>query len=177
MRTLPRLSTALVALGVVVLLGAVAVYLFGTHRTDKPIKADAVVVLAGTIQRLPVGVALVRQGYAPLLVVSLSRPKSHQQAAICDHKQPYRVLCFRASPFETRGEARAIGRFARARHWTRVDVVTSYFHIPRARVLIQRCYHGELRMVGAPESRLHLPLDIVKESGKLLYQELIARSC
>jgi uncharacterized SAM-binding protein YcdF (DUF218 family) len=177
MRTLPRLSTVLVALGLIVVLGAIAVFVFGTHRTDKPIKADAVVVLAGTIQRLPVGVELVRQGYAPLLVVSLSAPTSHQQAAICDHKQRYRVLCFRADPFETRGEARAIGRFARERHWKKIDVVTSYFHIPRARVLIQRCYHGELRMIGAPESRLHLPVDILKESGKLLYQELIARSC
>ena len=177
MRTLSRLSTALAALGVVVVLGAIAVYTFGTHRSDAPIKADAVVVLAGTIQRLPVGVGLVRRGYAPLLVVSLSEPTSHQQAAVCDRKQLYRVLCFRARPFETRGEARAIGRFARARHWKRIDVVTSYFHIPRARILIGRCYHGELRMVGAPESRLHLPLDILKESGKLLYQETVVRSC
>jgi uncharacterized SAM-binding protein YcdF (DUF218 family) len=177
MRTLPRLSTFLVAIGVLVVLGAVAVYLFGTHRADAPIKADAVVVLAGTIQRLPVGVSLVKDGYAPLLVVSLSRPTSHQQAAICDRKQTYKVLCFRADPFETRGEARAIGRLAKERGWMRIDVVTSYFHITRARVLVQRCYHGELRMVGAPESRLHLPVDILKESGKLVYQELFARGC
>ncbi len=173
MRVLPRLLP-LVAVAALV---AVAIYLFGTHRTDAPIKADAVVVLAGTVERLPVGLELMRKGYAPLLVVSLSDPMSHQQAAVCRRRQPFRVVCFRARPFETRGEARAIGRFARARRWHRVDVVTSFFHIVRARVLIRRCYHGTLRMIGAPESRLHLPIDIVKESAKLLYQETVARGC
>ncbi|HEY0415632.1 MAG TPA: YdcF family protein [Gaiellaceae bacterium] len=158
-------------------LAGLAIYLFGTHRDDTPIKADAVVVLAGTLQRLPVGVELMRRRYAPLLVVSLSDPKTVDQRAVCDHPQAFRVICFHARPFATRGEAREIGRLARQRGWKRIDVVTSYFHITRARILIRRCYPGELRMVGAPESRLHLPLDVATESAKLLYQETLARGC
>jgi len=58
-----------------------------------------------------------------------------------------------------------------------VDVVTSQFHVFRARILIRRCYHGGLRMVGAPEGRLRLPIDVAKETVKLVYQELVARDC
>ena len=32
-------------------------------------------------------------------------------------------------------------------------------------------------MVGAPQSTQHLPIDVVKETVKLVYQETIARSC
>jgi uncharacterized SAM-binding protein YcdF (DUF218 family) len=58
-----------------------------------------------------------------------------------------------------------------------VDVVTSQFHVFRARIVIRRCYHGGLRMVGAPESLLDLPFEVVKETAKLAYQEVFARSC
>jgi hypothetical protein len=47
----------------------------------------------------------------------------------------------------------------------------------RARIVIHRCYHGGLRMVGAPQSPLRLPINVAKESLKLAYQEIFARSC
>lgn len=150
-----------------------AAYLFVGHHDDRPAKADAVVVLSGTKQRLPVGERLVRQGYAPLLVVSRSTdPKPAEQRA-CRRG----ALCFRADPYSTRGEARAIARLAAQHHWRRVLVVTSQFHVFRTRILIHRCYRGALRVVGTSESRLHLPLDVVKETLKLVYQEVVARGC
>jgi uncharacterized SAM-binding protein YcdF (DUF218 family) len=152
---------------------AVAGYLFVVHHDDRPAKADAVVVLSGTKERLPVGQRLVRDGYARLLVVSRS---THPKAAEL-HACRTGALCFRANPYSTRGEARAIARLAAARHWRMVDVVTSQFHVFRARILIRRCYHGGLRMVGAPEPAWRLPYDAVKETVKLVYQETFARSC
>lgn len=161
-------------LGVLVLAYvAVAVYLFVLPHDGKPVRADAVVVLAGTAERLPVGQRLVHRGYAPLLVVSLSHPPARVQLAACAHG----ALCFRAQPYSTRGEAREIGRLAVRRHWRTIDVVTSKFHDFRAAILIRRCYHGELRMIGAPQSTQHLPIDIAKESAKLAYQEVFARGC
>jgi uncharacterized SAM-binding protein YcdF (DUF218 family) len=152
---------------------AVAGWLFIVHHDDRPAKADAVVVLSGTSQRLPVGERLVRQGYAPLLVVSRStHPKAAERRACRSG-----ALCFRAKPYSTRGEARAIARLAAAHHWRLVDVVTSQFHIFRARIVIRRCYHGRLRMVGAPQSLLDLPFEVVKETAKLTYQEVFARGC
>jgi uncharacterized SAM-binding protein YcdF (DUF218 family) len=58
-----------------------------------------------------------------------------------------------------------------------IDVVTSQFHILRARIVIRRCYHGSLRMVGAPEPAWWLPRDVVNETVKLVYQEVVARGC
>lgn len=152
---------------------AAASYLFVSRHDDQPAKADAVVVLSGTSERLPVGERLVREGYAPLLVVSRSlHPKAAERRACRGG-----ALCFQADPYSTRGEARAIARLAAQRHWRMVDVVTSGFHVYRARILIRRCYHGGLRMVGAPEPAWRLPFDAVKESAKLAYQEVIARDC
>jgi uncharacterized SAM-binding protein YcdF (DUF218 family) len=155
---------------------AVGSWLFIVHHGDKPFKADAVVVLAGTKQRLPVGLDLMRRGFAPVLVVSRGRPASPLQVSTCRNRR-YRVICFDAHPFSTHGEAEEIGRLARAHHWTRLNVVTSSFHVFRARILIKRCYGGELRMIGAPQSKRHLPLDVVKESVKLAYQETAQRRC
>lgn len=152
---------------------AVAGYLFVVHHDDRPAKADAVVVLSGTQERLPVGERLVREGYAPLLVVSRSTFPKAAELRACRTG----ALCFRADPYSTRGEARAIARLAAARHWRTVDVVTSQFHVFRARILIRRCYHGGLRMVGAPEPAWRLPYDAVKETAKLVYQEVFARGC
>jgi uncharacterized SAM-binding protein YcdF (DUF218 family) len=152
---------------------AVAVYLFVLPHDDRPARADAVVVLSGTKHRLPVGERLVRQHDAPLLVISRSNDPSAAERRACRNG----ALCFRAHPYSTRGEAHAIARLAAARHWSTVDVVTSNFHVFRARIVIRRCYHGALRMIGAPERLRRLPLDIAKESVKLAYQATIARHC
>jgi len=142
---------------------AAASYLFVVHHDDRPAKADAVVVLSGTQERLPVGQRLVRDGYAPLLVVSRStHPKAAERRACSSG-----ALCFRANPYSTRGESRAIARLAAQHHWRTVDVVTSQFHVFRARILIRRCYHGALRMIGASEPAWRLPFDAMKETAKL----------
>jgi uncharacterized SAM-binding protein YcdF (DUF218 family) len=162
-----------VLLGLIVAYVAVAASLFVVHHDDRPARADAVVVLSGTNERLPVGERLVREGYAPLLVVSRSDHPSAAERRACRSG----ALCFRAQPYSTRGEARAIARLAAARHWRAVDVVTSQFHVFRARILIKRCYSGSLRMVGAGEPVWRLPYDVVKETMKLVYQETVARGC
>ena len=155
-----------------------AIVLFVLPRGQKPIHANAVVVLSGSARRLPVGVKLVREGYAPLLVVSRTTPDPTElEQRACSHKLGLRVLCFHARPYSTVGEAEMIGRLARARRWTAVDVVTSRFHLFRAHILVRRCYKGRLRMVGAPDTLSKLPLNMVLESVKLVYHEVLHRSC
>lgn len=144
---------------------------------DKPARADAVVVLAGASQRLPVGVRLVQHGTAPLLVVSRSTDPGTYERRVCSGDVRVRVLCQRAQPYSTQGEARMIARLARARKWRVVDVVTSRFHVFRARFLVERCYHGELRVVAAPNpSGVTLIKDLALESVKVVYHEL-RRGC
>ena len=169
-----------VALLAVVLAWVLAcAFVFGLYHGGRPIHAGAVVVLQGSKTRLPVGMKLVEEGYAPLLVISRGDRKQ-LEARLCSGRQRIprvTVLCFDASPSSTRGEAEFVGRLARRRGADRIDVVTSQFHVFRAGMLMRRCYHGELRMVGAPQQLWKLPLQALSETLKLGYQLVIQRGC
>jgi uncharacterized SAM-binding protein YcdF (DUF218 family) len=162
---------------VVLVVAAVAasVWLFGFPRLDPPGRADAVVVLSGSnYDRLPRALQLMRAHTAPLLVVSDGR---HTVPGLCRTRRPYRVLCFRPTPFSTRGEAEAIARLARARHWRTIDVVTSRYHVFRARIILQRCYHGHLRLVGSEPRVADYLVGAASEWPKLLVAEVLRRGC
>jgi uncharacterized SAM-binding protein YcdF (DUF218 family) len=73
----------------------------------------------------------------------------------------------RPEPYSTRGEARLAARLARARGWDSLVVVTSRFHLFRARKLFERCFEGRLAFVGASNPWLRLPLSIALEWAKL----------
>lgn len=165
-------------LGLAVVVWAVgSVALFGVGHRGHAVHADAVVVLAGSKTRLPVGLRLVQQGDAPLLVISRGSKTKLETAACQGALQSARVICFTANPSSTRGEAEEIGRLAKRLGWKRIDVVTSEFHVVRARMLIDRCYHGELHMVGSSQAKWKFPLYAVQETAKLAFQIAFARSC
>ncbi len=111
--------------------------LFVFPATNPPARVDAVVVLGGAGDRLGRGLALVREGYAPLLLVS-----DHQEAPCPPDTRHYQVVCFNPNPATTQGEAEEVGRLASAHHWSRLLVVSSIPQTTRARVRIDRCYHG-----------------------------------
>jgi uncharacterized SAM-binding protein YcdF (DUF218 family) len=155
----------------------IVVWLFLIDHGDPPIKADAVVVLSGAQNRLPVGVQLMHDHDAPLLVVSRNVKPTPLERSACAHELDVKTLCVRADPFSTKGEAELIGELARTRGWDAVDVVTSKFHTYRAKFMIGRCYHGRLALVDAPNPNgLDLLRNAVLEPAKLVYHEL-RRSC
>ena len=168
------------ALPLAVLLWVVAVGgAFALRHGGRPVHADAVVVLEGSRPRLPKGLQLVEQGYAPLLVISRGDHKK-LEAKLCAGRgwPPHvRVICFTPNPASTRGEAEFIGRLARRQGLSRIDVVTSQFHVFRSQILLERCYHGELRMVGVPQPVWKFPWYTVTETAKLAYQLVVARGC
>jgi uncharacterized SAM-binding protein YcdF (DUF218 family) len=88
-----------------------------------------------------------------------------------------RVICFTAYPSSTQGEAEYLAHVANEEHLKSVDVVTSQFHVFRARIILKRCYKGELHMVGAPQPWWKMPWYALTEQAKLAYQLVIARSC
>ncbi len=115
-----------------------------------------------------------QEGVAPLLIVSRgSRLKLEHR--LCDGKTRFDVVCFSSS--STRGEARNVTRIARERDLNVLDVVTSQFHVYRARRIFERCYDGTVRMVGAPQEWWKLPKFMLTESAKLAYQGAFARGC
>ena len=162
---------------VVVTLVALSVPLFITYGDDAASRADAVIVLSGSKRRLPVALELMRRNVAPTLVVSYGlEPRNRLSRRVCTTRQVFAVLCPKPDPFSTRGEARLIARLASEHGWSSIIVVTSRFHLLRARLLIERCYDGRLQMVGAPVESWRLPIMVALEWGKLA-RAAVVRSC
>lgn len=157
----------------------VASALFVWPHDDGPIagQADAVVSLAGSASRLPVAERLLADGVAPVLAVSLDgSPNNQDSEELCRDPRP-RLVCFRADPISTRGEARTLERLARERGWEDVVVVTSDFHVFRARLILERCFGDRLRIEDAPSSPLWRPWHMATESVKLVYALTLRRGC
>ena len=169
----------LVAALVVVFLGLTA-WLFVFPDQDNPTSADAVVVLSGArTPRLDKGLDLMRQKVAPTLVISDAPARGWPEAnRLCAGKAAFKVICFKPEPYSTRGEAEEIGRLVKRHRWKRVVVVTSRFHVTRARMLVERCVkNADVDAVGAHVPLFEWPRDIVFEWGKLILAETFRRGC
>jgi uncharacterized SAM-binding protein YcdF (DUF218 family) len=142
-------------------------------------RADAVVVLAGDHLRLGKALELMTRRVAPTLVISDGLAPGWDEAnRLCRRGGAgFRVVCFRASPYSTRGEAETVARLAAARGWRSVVVVTSTYHVTRARLLFRRCVDGQVAVTGATYQRSLIPLEMVLEPAKLLYALVVARRC
>ncbi|HLI73097.1 MAG TPA: ElyC/SanA/YdcF family protein [Acidimicrobiales bacterium] len=169
-----RIRTVVVLL-VVVFLGATA-RLFVWPATDGPAKADAVVALGGDPgqRRAHQALELAREGYAPVAVISLGgiRP-------VPCPRSPGRVevICFRANPLDTRGEAEYVARLVHRRRWRSIIVVPEKTQSTRARLLFKRCTAVPMRMVPVDDRGSRIVFDIAYEWGALLKALVLVRSC
>jgi uncharacterized SAM-binding protein YcdF (DUF218 family) len=169
----------LAALAAAALLAASAA-LFVWPREDDPAGADAVVVLAGARDsRLAKGLELIRDGAAQTLVISDGRARGWQIGnRLCDGEATgFRVVCFRPEPYSTRGEAEDVARLAQARGWRSLVVVTSRYHVTRARMLFRRCTDAAVKGVAADTSAGATAVNLPVEWGKLAYQLTVQRGC
>jgi uncharacterized SAM-binding protein YcdF (DUF218 family) len=168
-------------------LAAVIVYAFGVwlfllrSQDALPAHADAVFVLAGGRERLPVAQRLVAHGVADTLVVSeADRRDDPLRYDLCHgpRQKRYVLICRRATPYSTRGEARLLAALVQEHSWTTVIVVSSRYHLFRARELLRRCTDAELVMRasdGDPWWRKALAVPL--EYGKLVRAETWQRGC
>ena len=156
-------------------------FIFVWPSSDTPTQASAVVVLSGAKNRLTKAEQLIRAGVAPVLAISsvLRTPNWHAALRLCRAGRYHgaRVLCFEASPYSTRGEAENVARMARAHGWRSLVVVTSRYHIRRAKLLFERCFPGRVQTVGAPFAWTELPSILPSEWSKLVYALTVARDC
>jgi uncharacterized SAM-binding protein YcdF (DUF218 family) len=117
------------------------------HRTD------AVIMLGGSAaERLPVAQQMQRDYGIPVLVLShTDTPGNIAADAACNSAAfpSSTLLCFRPDEFDTRGEARAIGRIAEANGWKSITVVTSSYHVTRAERLMEQCTSADVQMVNS----------------------------
>ncbi len=86
------------------------------------------------------------------------------------------VICVAPHPESTRGEARNLGRIARERGWQSVTVISQRSHMTRARLLMERCYDGEIRMFPRDVNRgiIGSARVLVYESGAMAKAWLVA---
>ena len=163
-----------VVLAAVAVFFALTLYLFVLVQSDDPKHADAIVVLSGDRKRLATGVRLFTRGVAPTLVISRDGRRWREADALCAGQ---RVVCFQADPYSTEGEARTIGRLEREHNWKRLVVVTSRYHLRRARMLFDRCTGRRPQVVAAKTTIVNYLVDVPWEWGKLVYQLTVDRSC
>jgi uncharacterized SAM-binding protein YcdF (DUF218 family) len=171
----------LIVLGVLVLVWVAATLRLVFFPVEDDVgKADAVVVLSGSKhERLDRGLELVREGVAPVLVISGGfDPRQPRANELCrDGGDGFSVTCFTPDPDSTRGEAREVADLAREEGWRRVLVVTSRFHVTRARRLFDRCTDVDVDAVGVDYPWTSVPAAIAGEWVKLGLSETVNRGC
>jgi hypothetical protein len=161
----------LIAVGGLLVLGSWLFYFVGTNH---PHEADAIVVLAGDPRRPATGVRLLHEGVAPVLELSLDPKANAKIAALCGDRG---ISCFHASADSTRGEARTVARLARRHDWQSIVIVSSRYHLRRARMLFRRCTGAQLQIVPAHTSRWEYLRNLPFETSKLLVQLTVVRGC
>lgn len=171
--------------------------------SEPPAPSDAVFVFAGKMERKEYGIALWRQGLAPALVLSVGRfewrrlpglglPPDSGLLALVERTPPPERHFFltvrgeRAQAalrpvlrFGTAGEAASLVEEAEAHGWRSVLVVTTSFHLRRARLALERLGRGRgcrFRCVAVPQDRTSFPRErwwTRPETRRLLLAEAV----
>jgi uncharacterized SAM-binding protein YcdF (DUF218 family) len=150
--------------------------LFIWPPTDLPSRADAVVSLGGDTGQLrqKQAIHLAVAGYAPVAVISRGGVK----AVPCPRPVPgIRIICFRADPLNTRGEAEEVARMSARYHWNRIIVVSERTQATRARMLVKRCTKVSLEMVPVADPRSRLVYFVAYEWGALVKSLFLVTGC
>jgi uncharacterized SAM-binding protein YcdF (DUF218 family) len=116
-----------------------------------PPRVDAIVELGGPAVggRDILAIQLSRANRAPDLVQSTVVEEAGTNT--CLPPAPgVTVLCFHADPNTTRGEAEAIAKLARERHWRSVVLITTPDQAWRARLRTLRCFDGQVYVATSP---------------------------
>ncbi len=158
-------------LAVVALFIAASVRLFLLPARDSPRHVDAIFVLGGSARRLPEGIKLAREGYAPNLVVST--PGQGCPRAI----PKVTIRCFDPDPSTTQGEAREIAKLSKQYQWKSIIVISTTEQTTRARLRIKRCTDIDVAYVSVPELVGRVPYSIVYEWAALGKALIFQRGC
>ena len=157
--------------GVVVLVAAMIIPMTFNWFVNPPTQqigtvqpADAVVLFAGTSERLDTAVELMERGAAPNLVLP-NGGTIDEAEDLCEGAAAYEVFCPASDEVTTKGEAEVISRLAEERGWSRLIAVTSVYHVHRATFLLGRCYDGAVDAVTPSQG-----LDLEEWVGKIPHE-------
>lgn len=119
---------------------------------NHPERADAVVVIGppDANGRIDTALDLINHHVTSNLVISVMSEKQRLAKHLCtDPQDGFTVTCFLPHPATTRGEAEHVRELARQHGWHSIIVVTSTYHVSRARMIFDRCIDGSLYLVAA----------------------------
>ena len=135
---------------------------------DQPVKSDIIVILAGDISRELLGAELYAQGFAPDVWISRARPDSSiaelakfgipmpseeaidRQILVKRGVPNDRIRVYGSDVVSTADEAEALRREFPSRG-KRILVVTSRYHVRRARIVFRRLLReADVRVVAEP---------------------------
>lgn len=140
-----------------------------------PASVDAIVMLAGPGNRLPLALRLAREHRAPVLVVSQGWMG---YGGPCPAPVPgVRLMCFDPSPGNTRGEAEYVGHLAERYDWHSIVVVATQPQAVRAQLLVRRCFSGQAHVVTAPIPAGSWPYQLAYGWGALFKAVFLVRTC
>ncbi len=140
------ITAAVLVLAAVAIIG-LPLYVF--PAVDEPRETDVVYVIGPpTDARMTVAESMLDAGLANALMVSVDPDEDWKRAeAACAEPRPYPVYCSKPDPFTTRGEAQWLRAMTAEHGWDSATVVTFTPHITRTRVLMKRCFDGDLALV------------------------------
>ena len=146
--------------------------LFVWPATDQPRHVDAIVSLNGTDEadREGLAISLAEKGYAPVLLFS-------EGPDPCPAIARVKVVCFWPVPGRTIGEARFAADYARRHDWHSLMIVSGRAQVTRARMLMKRCFSGQIVVVAAPFQLLHFPFEVMYEWGAVAKSLVLDRHC
>lgn len=160
---------------VVVVFAAATAWVLIWPPQGPPATADAIVMLAGSGDRLPVALALAREHRAPVLVISQGWMG---YGGPCPPPTPgVKTICFDPNPGTTRGEADYVGKLASRYGWHSLIVVATRPQAVRARVLMGRCFTGTTYLATAPLPLSNWPYEIAYGWGALFKAMFVVTSC
>ena len=139
--------------------------------------ADAIVVLGGgvtkqgeptpsTQERVLYGVALYREGFAPMLIFSTGAPDGINEARVMERLAlaqgiPPQAILLEEKSLNTAGNIRSVHQLLRERGWKRCILVSSPYHMRRIALVQSRTGDG-IEVLYAPvrPSRFYRPVSL-----------------
>lgn len=125
-------------------------FLWFPHVDKQPAHVDAIVQLGGPhggVETYEATRNLARDYTTNLVISDPYTEKPDLGARICAPEPGVAVYCIHPDPSTTRGEAQAIKALAEEHGWSHIMVyATGKYHVARARMIIGRCYDGDLNV-------------------------------
>lgn len=118
--------------------------------------ADLIYVIGPpTAARVALAEELAEQGVASDFLVSVSAQGRYNTASAVDLCDLPEAVCDTPDPFTTKGEARMLRDYAAAHETGSTVVITFTPHVARTRYIFEKCYDGEVTVVGV-DQRMNL---------------------